>query len=298
MDRAVDDLRILRLVSPAPDGGDGALIANPPFEALAPMLGSLEAQAERNSLYANRLRLVLDELGQLYDDSGAGAESTAAIERFADPASVQRALVEAMCGCKKEIVATRPGDGPADGSPGRGLPDELAVHERGVRVRLLYPHAIRYRRAALAHARRLAAGGAEIRTSDSPLPRTFLFDNETVFLPDTEDPHGAVAVYDPVVVAFVRGVLETAWTEAEPLREPPAGLTERHLVAERSKQAILRLLITGAKDEAIARQLGLSLRTCRRHIAELMDRLGAESRFQAGWLTSANGRLPPPDLPD
>jgi hypothetical protein len=43
-----------------------------------------------------------------------------------------------------------------------------------------------------------------------------------------------------------------------------------------------RGLTSGLKDEAAARYLGLSLRTVRRRIAALMDRTGANTRFQAG----------------
>ena len=45
---------------------------------------------------------------------------------------------------------------------------------------------------------------------------------------------------------------------------------------------MLDLLQMGMKDESIARQLGVSLRTVRRRIADLMDDLGASTRFQAG----------------
>lgn len=45
-----------------------------------------------------------------------------------------------------------------------------------------------------------------------------------------------------------------------------------------------RLMATGAKDAAIARQLGLSLRTVRSEISSLIAGLGARSRFQAGCL--------------
>lgn len=45
---------------------------------------------------------------------------------------------------------------------------------------------------------------------------------------------------------------------------------------------VLQLLAQGCTDEAVARSLGVSLRTVRRVTAELMDRLGARSRFQAG----------------
>jgi DNA-binding NarL/FixJ family response regulator len=45
-----------------------------------------------------------------------------------------------------------------------------------------------------------------------------------------------------------------------------------------------RLMATGAKDAAIARQLGLSLRTVRAENSALIAGLGARSRFQAGCL--------------
>jgi DNA-binding NarL/FixJ family response regulator len=47
-------------------------------------------------------------------------------------------------------------------------------------------------------------------------------------------------------------------------------------------QQLLEMLASGAKDEQIARALGMSLRTVRRRIASLMAELGADSRFQAG----------------
>jgi DNA-binding NarL/FixJ family response regulator len=57
-------------------------------------------------------------------------------------------------------------------------------------------------------------------------------------------------------------------------RRPPA-LTSRQL-------EIGRLMATGAKDEAIARRLGFSVRTVRTEINALVAGLGAETRFQAG----------------
>ncbi|MGY4768568.1 LuxR C-terminal-related transcriptional regulator [Kribbella sp. CWNU-51] len=48
--------------------------------------------------------------------------------------------------------------------------------------------------------------------------------------------------------------------------------------------AIGWMMSTGAKDAAIARDLGLSLRTVRSEISALIAGLGAKSRFQAGCL--------------
>ena len=41
-------------------------------------------------------------------------------------------------------------------------------------------------------------------------------------------------------------------------------------------------LAAGAKDEQIARTLGISLRTVRRRVADLLIELGVDTRFQAG----------------
>ena len=54
---------------------------------------------------------------------------------------------------------------------------------------------------------------------------------------------------------------------------------------------ILRQLQSGSKDEQIARTMGLSLRTVRRRIAELMIELGADTRFQAGAEAARRGWL-------
>jgi DNA-binding CsgD family transcriptional regulator len=54
---------------------------------------------------------------------------------------------------------------------------------------------------------------------------------------------------------------------------------------------LLELLADGLKDEAVARALGVSVRTVRRMVAELMNRLDARSRFQAAILAKQRGWL-------
>lgn len=54
---------------------------------------------------------------------------------------------------------------------------------------------------------------------------------------------------------------------------------------------LLHLLAGGATDAMAARHLGISERQVRRHVASLMEELGADSRFQAGVLASRANRL-------
>jgi len=54
---------------------------------------------------------------------------------------------------------------------------------------------------------------------------------------------------------------------------------------------VLQTLNAGLKDEVAARRLSVSLRTYRRHIAELMDYFGVKTRFQLGVRVAEVGLL-------
>ncbi len=57
------------------------------------------------------------------------------------------------------------------------------------------------------------------------------------------------------------------------------------------RRFLLQQLAVGAHDEQIARKLGISLRTVRRRVADLMRELGADTRFQAGVEAARRGWL-------
>lgn len=80
-------------------------------------------------------------------------------------------------------------------------------------------------------------------------------------------------VRDPSLVDVFVALFEELWRRAEPTPEQRASPGE---------DRVLELLALGVKDEAIARQLGVSLRTVRRRIAGLMDEHGADTRYQLG----------------
>ncbi len=97
------------------------------------------------------------------------------------------------------------------------------------------------------------------------------------------------------MVHYLCEVFEQSWTHAEPFADAVTDGLEA--VAKDIDRTIVRLLAAGMKDETIARRLGMSLRTARKHIADIMETLGAESRFQAGFLSARQGLLgdEPPD---
>jgi DNA-binding NarL/FixJ family response regulator len=67
------------------------------------------------------------------------------------------------------------------------------------------------------------------------------------------------------------------WERAAPVPNMDFGDARRDL-----RRFLLQELAAGAKDEQIARTLGLSLRTVRRRVADLLIELGVDNRFQAG----------------
>jgi DNA-binding Lrp family transcriptional regulator len=74
-------------------------------------------------------------------------------------------------------------------------------------------------------------------------------------------------------------LFENLWEKAMAV---PGMDGQRYDVGASDQRLLLGQLAGGAKDEQIARALGLSVRTVRRRVAELLVELGAESRFQAG----------------
>jgi DNA-binding NarL/FixJ family response regulator len=116
-----------------------------------------------------------------------------------------------------------------------------------------------------------------------------LVDRSLALLPaDPRDPwHRVVQISVPGAVEAVRSLFERAWENAVPLGSSGPGLDD-HGLSPREKE-LLRLMARGLNDEAIRRRLGVSLRTVRRIVAELCARLGAASRFEAGYQAAKRG---------
>ena len=61
------------------------------------------------------------------------------------------------------------------------------------------------------------------------------------------------------------------------------------------ERAIVALLATGRTDSDVSAQLGLSVRTIAYTVSELMNRVGAQNRFQLGLVLGAQGAAEPAD---
>jgi DNA-binding NarL/FixJ family response regulator len=79
-----------------------------------------------------------------------------------------------------------------------------------------------------------------------------------------------------------------SWHSADPFA-PMSDVSQR--LRTQPVRSILASLGEGVKDEVAARKLGLSVRTYRRHVAEIMRDMRATSRFQAGVRAAELGLL-------
>jgi DNA-binding CsgD family transcriptional regulator len=172
----------------------------------------------------------------------------------------------------------------------------------GVTVRKLYTPAALADEEQRRHLQELVTYGAQVRISPAALPHeTIAVDWRAVILagprhwPGAERPAGPqrsrrplpkrsgdrefTVITSPGVIDAVRSLFEGTWQAAVPL---PDYLGQDLPRLDPDGQRILTMLAAGLTDQAAARQLGISVRTYRRRVAELMKLLAAESRFQAG----------------
>ncbi|ARP73108.1 DNA-binding response regulator [Streptomyces pluripotens] len=161
-------------------------------------------------------------------------------------------------------------------------PPTAASIARGVRHRSIYETKFLSDPVGAAILERCAAAGEEIRLLPRLTVKMKLTDGLQALMALT--PTGssvALHLTSPVVVDALRHYFELLWREARPLTAPPpsSGAVEER---ERQRLGIAALMRQGLKDEAIARRLGLTSRTVRRRISEIMDELSAETRFAAG----------------
>jgi DNA-binding NarL/FixJ family response regulator len=146
----------------------------------------------------------------------------------------------------------------------------------------------------LAHTRRAIADGEHARLGQVPV-KLAVADARTAMLPLVSDQDRAVesalVVHPSALLDALVGLFETLWKAAVPLRLSTGGL-EPEARPQPSDAEVLALLAAGMKDEAIARQLGLSPRTVQRRVQVLCERLGATTRFHAGFLAARQDLLP------
>ncbi|WP_369223951.1 helix-turn-helix transcriptional regulator [Streptomyces sp. R39] len=271
-----------------PDPGDlNWLLPVPPALALAHRLGPIEREiAERRQL-STRLADTFEPFMALGAHAMANSESITVLE---GSDRINAALNLATEQCRTEVLTIQPSDRLSDQSMQRALERDRPLNARGVRIRTLYQHTARYSPEKLAYAAHLADGKAEYRTIDELVERLIICDETVAFVPIREDQQVALELRQPGLVRYLIRVFEFMWNRSVPLSTGGHYEVASHGITE-IQHSIAKLLVEGHVDEAIARRLGMNVRTCRAHIAKLAQVLGSGSRAQLGYLIAQSGIL-------
>lgn len=206
---------------------------------------------------------------------------------------LHRALIEHGSGTLRWL---RPMPAYDEGQAGAATGDEvdatvdaavLDALKAGRRSQALYP--ARALQVAAEELRARAGHGEEIRVAaEVPIRLEVLGSSGVVLDAETEDGDPArLVVRHAQVVAIAELAFAGLWERALPI----PGLEAHRDRRARERTLLLEQLAAGAKDEQIARVLGWGLRTVRRRVAELMEELGVETRFQAGMEAVRRGWL-------
>lgn len=286
LDAAIGELLRHRLLardadvgSRQPADGEALLTAVSPYTAAAELVGPDEHRLRRRLEALERTRARLSALGPLYELTHRRHHDSGAVEVVDSRDRVMLLISDAAARCGQEVLTVQPGGGRPASHLARALPRDLDMLARGVRLQTLYQHTARYSTATQEYVRAVTAAGADVRTLGELFGKMLVFDRATAFLPVWDNPDAAVVLREPSAVAFLCSVFTNAWSLAEPF-----STSYTATAASQLRDTLAGHLAGGAKDEVIARRLGMSLRTCRRHISELLEELGASSRFQAGFL--------------
>ncbi|MEU4890958.1 helix-turn-helix domain-containing protein [Streptomyces sp. NPDC044780] len=284
---ALDRLSALALVRPSLHDPQRFRIVDPEV----PMRLLLARQEERLAQEHQRIeqtrlavsKLMVDFAATQSRKNAPGVEQLEGIEEIRERINVLSHSV------RTEVMALAPGGAQSAASIEAARPQDAELLRRGVLMRTVYLDSIRNNPLTMQYANWLREQGGQVRTAPSLPIRMTILDREIAVVPtDGENSAaGALVLNGTGALVALTAFFENIWESALPLGNEPNRRDERGLVGQEAEA--IRLLGQGLTDEAIAKRLGVSPRTARRIAADLMEKMGARSRFQAGARATAMG---------
>ncbi|UNM10322.1 helix-turn-helix transcriptional regulator [Streptomyces formicae] len=275
----------LDLLRPDPDDAQW-LRPVPPSAALAQLLLPIENEIQER----RRLTVELSDAFEPFMTISAQDPSTThAITVLEGLPRINASLDRVVAECTSELLTVQPGSGRSAATFGEALRRVRPLLGRGIKMRTLYQHTARHQPITLAYLERIGPE-VEVRTLEEIIDRLIVVDRKVAFVPASRDRQVALELHHPGLVEYLVGVFDQFWMQAIPLDDPVTYEPNLNGISG-VQRAIARLLVEGLVDEAIARRLGMNVRTCRAHIAKLASALGSGSRAQLGFLIARSGIL-------
>ncbi|WP_338677692.1 helix-turn-helix transcriptional regulator [Streptomyces sp. SCSIO 30461] len=285
----IDTPCLIELAMLRPDPDDAKWLRPiPPSVALHQLIHPIEREIQER----RRLTMSLtDAFEPFMTLSPNDASTTHAITVLDGLSVINTALDRAIDECTDELLTVQPGSGRPPATLREGLRRVETIIDRGVRMRTLYQHTSRHNPSTMAYVELVAPYGAEVRTLEEIIDRLIIVDRKVAFIPARSDRRVALELRHEGLVQYLVGVFEQFWLHGTPWNDQVASYVRKLDGISGVQHSIAKLLVEGHVDEAIARRLGMNVRTCRAHIAKLASTLGSGSRAQLGFLIARSGIL-------
>lgn len=275
---------------PAPSGW----AALPPQHAYEVLLEREEARLEEQRARLREARTAIPELVDDYVSSrqvGVGDQ----VEWLEDSPLVRSRIYQLSMTMQRSVWATHPGRALPPEAVDAALPLERAANRTEIDRRMLVSLESLGPEHWTSYLDELVSLGHSLRTLPAIPQLCLIFDGEhaVVPAPGRDGSVGGYVLHGAPLVAPLVALFEELWTAGVAYGQPREATDEVFTDARMRQVAIL--LSRGLKDESVARRLGISVRTVRRIISALSTRLGAESRFQMGFLAASAEWIWSPD---
>ncbi|WP_329531832.1 LuxR C-terminal-related transcriptional regulator [Streptomyces sp. NBC_01450] len=270
--------RLLTLGLLQPPDSMGGLRAVDPRVAVRALIRRRETESEL-------LASTAEEMATAYEAGLLREEPTRLIEVASGEGAIAARLEEMYARAEHEVCLFDTPPYLAPPAPQVDLQADLL--SRGIVSRGIYAATGLEDPKVLSRALSMVELGEQARVLPTVPLKLLVVDGCRALLPLTASAAGgycAVVVWHSAVTEALQKLFELAWQQATPLGQPVSDgeLTE-------DERTLTRLLAAGMKDEAVSRHLGVSLRTLRRRVSDLQERLGTASRFQLGMRAAQRG---------
>ncbi|MBT2529312.1 helix-turn-helix transcriptional regulator [Streptomyces sp. ISL-99] len=212
---------------------------------------------------------------------------------------IASAIDDAVNAGSEEMLTVQPGSTRPPEALRQALSHSLPATARGMRLRHIYQHSARYSPGLKEYLEHFTPDKLQVRTAEQTVERLVIVDRAVAFIPATLRRDVALEIRHPALLTYLVQVYEVLWAQATPIAEY-LHVASPNTPVTAVQRSIARLLVEGNTDETVARKMGISVRTCRSHIAKLMQALNASGRTHLGALLVQSGLVeaevcaPPP----
>ncbi|MFE7508324.1 helix-turn-helix domain-containing protein [Promicromonospora sp. NPDC057488] len=265
-------------------GDERRFAAAPPAIALGALLARRQDEVRHAEVELSRLE-------EVYRVAAAGRGPTDVVDVIRGEDAVRHRFEQLQLGARECVDAfVRP---PVIVTSSQENSAEGQAVERGVQYRVVVERSMLESQAVTVdEAVEATEAGEDVRFAERVPLKLILIDRRLALLPLTSsgDVVGALLVRESTLLDALLALFENVWDRSTPLLVGTSGLAGdvvEHVDDDDAR--VLGLLLAGLTDQAVAKQLGTSLRTVQRRVRALMDLAGVETRVQLGWHAATRG---------